>query len=180
MSSSPRRRIEQAVATARTRLSALDPGRVRPELLDGVRVQAYGGDVELRTVATVGVQPPRQLVVSPFDPGTLGAIERGIRLAHPDLSPSPDGTVLRVSVPAASEQRRTELARTARTLAEDARISVRLARQDALNDLKRKEKSGEITAAKRGGRTKDIQRLTDEAVASIEETLKATLEVLAR
>jgi ribosome recycling factor len=171
--------MEQAVSTARTKLAALDPERARPELLEGVRVPAYGGELELRGLASVGVQPPQRLVVTPFDSGLLGAVERAIRLAHPDLSPTVDGPCLRVTLPLPSAERRAQLARSARAVAEEARVAIRVARQDALNDLRRRERDGTISAAQRGGRGKDVQRLTDEYVAEVEAALATALTRLA-
>lgn len=171
--------MEQAVAALRERLAALDPGRARPELLDAVAVPAYGGESPLRGLASVAIQPPDRILVTPYDVGLLGAIERSIRRAHPDLGVTAgDGTV-QVTLPRPSAERRSQLVRSARALAEEARIAVRLARQDALNDGRRREREGSLTAAQRGGRAKDVQRLTDEHVLQINDALDAAVKRLA-
>ena len=176
--SSARRRMDDVLAAARTDLAALVPGRADPRSLENVPVEAYGARQPLHTLAGIGVGGPRELVVTPYDATTAGAIERAIRLADPSLNPQGGSSNIRVPLPEPSEERRTDLARRAKARAEQARVAMRLVRQDALNDLKRAERAGTITAAKRGGRTKDIQRATDEVSRNLDALLAGTIGLI--
>lgn len=170
-----RRTMDEAVQATRQSLSALASGRVTPRLLARVRVRAYGGLMPLEHVATVGIAPPRTLLVTPHEPGTLAAVERALSAADLGGVPSNDGRVVRLTVPAPTSERKEELARAARLEAERGRVMVRNERRDRNNELKRKLKTGEIVERQLRGRTKDIQTATDEAIAQIDSALSEAL-----
>lgn len=173
-----RRRMDAAVRDAQRRLAALRAGRASADLVTGIRVRAWGSELPLSQVAQVAVQPPRGLVVTPHDPSLVASVERA--LADSDLGARPrvDGACLRIELPAPTAERRASLQRQAREEAEAARVAVRMARRDAINELRRLRAADQISDARLGGRSKDVQSLTDEHVLRVEELLAATLAAL--
>jgi ribosome recycling factor len=171
--------MDDAVEDARRRLAALRAGRASVDLVADIRVKAWGSDLPLAQVAQLGAQPPRGLVISPHDPSLVPAIERA--LADSDLGARPrvDGTRLRLELPAPTDERRVQLAKQAKDVAEAARVAVRLARRDAVNELRRSRASEEISEAKLNGRSKDLQLWTDERVARVDELLATALAAIA-
>lgn len=170
--------MEDAVEATRRTLATLRTGRAAPEMLDRVLVEAYGSKMALAQVAQVGVQQPRGLVVTPHDPSLLAAVERALRDADLGAQPSSDGIRVRLDLPAPSGERRAELAKVASRDAEAGRIAVRNARRDAINELRRQCKAGDISEARLNGTSKRLQTLTDEHVAKVDELLATTLAVL--
>jgi ribosome recycling factor len=170
--------MEGAVEDARRRLAALRVGRASPELVAGVRVSAWGSELPLAQVAQVGTQPPRGLVVTPHDPSLVPAIERALGDADLGARPRADGVRVRVELPAPTDEQRTRLARQARELAEQARVAVRLARRDAVNELRRRRAADEVSEAKLNGRSRDLQAMCDEHVAGVDQLLERTLAAL--
>lgn len=174
-----RRRMEASVEDARRRLASLRAGRATPELLATVRVDAWGSQLPIDQVAQVGVQPPRGLVVTPHDPSLVGAIERAIGDSDLGARPRVDGQRIRIEVPAPTAEQREQLAKRARDEAEAARVAVRLARRDCVNALRRQRADDAISEAKLNGRSKDVQAMTDEHVAQVDELLARALEAIA-
>lgn len=170
------RRMEQAVRVLVERLASLDPGRAHPGLVATLMVEAYGSRMPLEQLAQVVARPPRGLLITPFDAGTAAHVERAIAEANLGAMPARDGGAIRLELPQASTERREQLARQARDAAEQARVQVRLARRDQVNDLKKRAARGEITEARRNGRTRDAQAATDEHVARIDASLAQALE----
>ncbi len=173
-----KRRMAESVEQARRRLASLRAGRATPELLSTVRVDGYGTKLPIDQVAQVGVQPPRGLVVTPHDPSLLGAIERAIGASDLGARPNVDGVRIRLEVPAPTDEQRQQLVRKAKEEAEEARVAIRLARRDGVNALRRQRAADEISEAKLNGRSKDLQALTDEHVAQIDELLARALEAI--
>jgi ribosome recycling factor len=153
------------VATVRT-------GRASSTLLDGIRVEYYGSQVPINQVATVAVPEPRLITIQPWDKSAIGPIEKAIQTSSLGLTPSNDGTIVRLPIPQLTEERRLELVKVVRHMAEEARVSIRNQRRDANELLKDGQKEGEIPEddSKRGH--DQIQKLTDEFVAKIDEMLK--------
>lgn len=164
-----RRRMDDAVEAARVRLAALRAGRATPEMLTGIRVPAWGSEMPIDQVAQIGVQPPRGLVVTPHDPSIVAAVAKAIGDSDLGARPNVDGQRIRIEVPAPSDEQRKLLAKKAADEAEAARVSVRLARRDCINALKRQRSADEISEAKLNGRSKDVQTMTDEHIAQIDE-----------
>lgn len=173
-----RRRMEAAVEDARRRMAALRVGHASVDLVADVRVRAWGSELPLAQVAQLGAQPPRGLVVTPHDPSLVPAIERA--LADSDLGARPrvDGIRIRLELPAPTAERRVQLARQARELAEQARVAVRLARRDAVNELRRARAADEVSEARLNGRSRDLQATCDDHVARIDELLRVTLAAI--
>jgi ribosome recycling factor len=161
--------MQKAVENTRRELQGIRSGKSSPQLLDTVRVEAYGTHVPLLQVAMITVPEPRMIVVQPFDKGLAQAIDKAIRDAGLGLNPQTQGNVIRVPLPMLSEERRKELVKICSKLAEEGRVAVRQARTDAMGRIKKTEKvpEDEKTRAE-----KDVQKHTDESIRHIEEQLK--------
>lgn len=168
-----RTRMEKAVEATRREFSTVRTGKATPALLDTVRVEAYGSQVPLNQVATVSAPEPRLLVIQPWDKTVLAEIERAIQQSELGLNPSNDGNLIRVPIPALNEERRRDMVRLLRKMAEDGRISVRQARQDANRDIKRQEQENELSEDDARGQTDAVQKLTDEYIARIDQLLES-------
>ena len=173
--------MDDAVEATRRKLATVRAGRATPELLDRIEVDAYGSGsrTPIAHMATIAAPEPRLLVVTPFDPSTLGAIERAISASDLGVNPSNDGRLIRLPMPPLTQQRRDELAKVVKGIAEDARIAIRNARKDANNTLKRMCTAGEIVENQQRGRTKVVQEATDEHIAQVDALLAAKLAELA-
>lgn len=173
-----RRRMDAAVEDARRRLASLRTGRASVDLVVDVPVAAWGSELPLAQVAQVGVQPPRGLVVTPHDPSLVPAVARALELRELGAPAQVDGVRIRIQLPAPSDERRVQLAREAREVAEAARVGIRLARRDALNELRRRRAAEEVSEGKLRGRSKDLQAWTDAAVEQVDEYLATALEAI--
>src|SRR5690554_3785675 len=140
-----RERMERAVEATRREFTTVRTGKATPALLDTIRVEAYGSKMPINQVATVSAPEPRMLVVQPWDKGLIGAIEKAIRGAELGLNPVNDGNVIRVPVPPLTEERRREMVRLLHKLAEEGRVAVRHARQEANKDIKRRQQAHEVS-----------------------------------
>ncbi len=153
-------------------LSRVRAGRANPVMLDEVRVESYGAQMSLKQVATVSVADARLLVVKPFDPNTIPAIEKAINAAQLGLNPQNDGVVIRVPVPTLTEERRLGLMKQAHELVEDAKIAIRQGRREGNDLLKDAEKDKDISEDDLKKGLEKIQSLTDEHTKRAEEAVK--------
>jgi ribosome recycling factor len=167
-----RTHMRSAVEAVRHELATVRSGKASTALLDRVRVEAYGTTLPLNQVATVSAPDPRMILVSPFDRSIIGAVERAIRSSDLGLTPSNDGSLVRIPVPPLTEERRRELVKVAHRIAEDGRIAVRHARQEANQRIKDLEKKGELSEDDARRLMKDIQERTDAAIEEIESAVK--------
>lgn len=167
------RRMEAAVEACRRELAALRAGRASPALLDKVRVEYYGSQVPVNQVATVTVPEPRLLVIQPWDRSALADIERAILKADLGLTPANDGKVIRLTLPPLTEERRQELVKQARRLAEEGRVAVRNIRRDANEAIKEVEKEGEASEDEARRALEDMQKRTDRYIVMIDEMIEA-------
>jgi ribosome recycling factor len=165
------RRMRGAVESVRSNFATIRTGRANPTLLDRVEVEAYGSRMPLRSVANVGAPEPRLLTVTPFDAGTLKNIERGIRDSDIGLNPQNDGKIIRLPIPELTEERRRELIRVARHMAEEGRVSVRNVRRDEMKDVHELRKEGEISQDDERRAEEELQKLTDDYVKRIDAAL---------
>jgi ribosome recycling factor len=167
------RRMDRTVEATRHEFTSIRTGRASAALLDRIQVSAYGTKMPLNQLATIGVPEPRMLTITPFDKGTMKDIEKSILESDLGLTPSNDGQMIRLPIPQLTEERRKELVKQVRQMAEDGRVSARNVRRDALHRLKEAEKSGE-TGADDVHRAEDrLQKVTDEHIHRIDEALKA-------
>ncbi|MEX0893944.1 MAG: ribosome recycling factor [Gemmatimonadota bacterium] len=167
-----RQQMDAAVEAVRREFTSVRTGKASPTLLDTVRVEAYGSKVPLNQVATVNAPEPRMLLVQPWDKSVLADVEKAIRNADLGLNPANDGNVIRVPIPALNEERRRDLVRMLHKLAEEGRIAVRHARQEANKAIKEHEAEHEIGEDVARREMDEVQKLTDEHVARIDELMK--------
>jgi ribosome recycling factor len=164
-----REQMQKAVENTKRELVTVRSGKASASLLDLVRVDAYGSAVPLNQVAMVAVPEPRMLTVQPFDKSLTQAIEKAIRDSDLGLNPATQGSLIRVPLPALSEERRKELVKVIHKLAEEGRIAVRHARTDAMARIKKLEHTSEDDKS-RG--EKDVQKQTDEHVKQIDAIIQ--------
>jgi ribosome recycling factor len=143
--SAAERRMGGAVDAVKSNFATIRTGRANPSLLDRIEVEVYGTRMALRSVANIGAPEARLLTVTPFDPNSLKDIERAIRDANIGLNPQNDGKILRLPIPELTEERRRDLIRMARSMAEEGRVSVRNVRRDEMRDLHELRREGEIS-----------------------------------
>ncbi len=167
------RRMDGALETLRRDFAGLRAGRASPGLLEPVRVEAYGNEVPITQVGTIGVPEPRMLTVQVWDRTLVGAVERAIRDSGLGLNPGSDGQMVRVPIPQLTAERRTELARAAGRYAESARVAVRGVRRDGMDQIKAAEKKHEISEDDVATWSSDVQKLTDGYIKRVDEQLAA-------
>jgi ribosome recycling factor len=163
------RRMKGAVDSVRSNFATIRTGRANPTLLDRIEVEVYGSRMPLRSVANVGAPEPRLLTVTPFDPSSIKNIERSIRDSDIGLNPQNDGKILRL--PELTEERRRELIRLARSMAEEGRVSVRNVRRDEMRDVHELRKEGEISQDDEHRAEEELQKLTNGYVQRIDAIL---------
>ncbi len=165
------RRMDGALETLRREFAGLRTGRAHPGLLEPVKVMAYGTEMPLNQVGTVGTPEPRMLTVQVWDKSMVSAVEKAIRDSGLGLNPAADGMIVRVPIPQLTTERRSELAKTAHKYAEGAKIAVRGVRRDGMEQIKAHEKKHEIgeDLAKNWG--EDVQKLTDQYIKRVDEAL---------
>jgi ribosome recycling factor len=167
------RRMEKSVENARHEFTTVRTGRASAALLDRVQVTAYGTKMPVNQLATIGVPEPRLLTIAPFDKSIMKDIERGILESDLGLTPANDGQVIRLPIPQLTEERRRDLVKQVRHMAEEGRVAARNIRRDAIHRLKELEKNGE-TGADEVHRAEDrLQKQTDEHIHQIDAALKA-------
>ena len=166
-------RMERSIEAFRKELGKVRTGRASFSLLDGVKVDYYGTSTPLQQVGTLSVPERRLITVTPWDTKMIGPIEKAIQGSGLGLNPSSDGKTVRIPIPPLTEERRRELAKVVRKMAEDARVAVRNVRREAIEKLKDREKKKEISedVVKRG--QERIQKETDAHVKKIDEILKS-------
>jgi ribosome recycling factor len=167
-----RGRMEAAVESLRVDLASIRTGRASPALLDRVRVDYYGTPTPLQQLAGISVPEPAQLMIRPWERGSLKSIERALLESDLGLTPNNDGQVIRLHIPALTEERRRELARQVARRVEEGRVAVRNVRRDALNDLKDMEGENMITEDDLEDGKESLQKLTDQMIERLEEVGK--------
>ncbi|MEX0906952.1 MAG: ribosome recycling factor [Gemmatimonadota bacterium] len=168
--------MDKSIEALRREFNSVRTGKASPALLDTVRVDAYGSKMPLNQVASVSSPEPRMLIVQAWDKGLMGDIEKAIRNSELGLNPANDGNIIRVPVPALNEERRREMVKVLHRIAEEGRIAVRHARQEANREIRRRQSDNEISEDDARRETDRIQKLTDEHIARIETLLKAKEE----
>jgi len=166
------RRMNQAVEHTRTEFNTVRTGRASAALLDRIAIDYYGQETPLKQLATINVPEPRMLTIQPFDPGSMRQIEKAIQESDLGLTPSNDGKLIRLPIPQLTEERRKELVKVVRHLAEEGRVAVRNVRRDVMHHLKEKVNNGEVGADEEHRGEERLQKLTDEHVKTIDEALK--------
>jgi len=166
-------RMQKCVQVFQGDLKKLRTGRAHPSLIEHLKVDYYGSDVPLQQVASVSVEDARTLVVSPWEKGMVGPIEKAIHKSELGLTPNTAGTVIRIPLPPLTEERRRDITKVVRQDAENARVSVRAVRRDALADAKEMLKDKLIGQDDERRGQEEIQKLTDRFTAEIDQLLAA-------
>jgi ribosome recycling factor len=166
-------RMHKSVEATRGEFGSVRTGRASPALLDRIVVDYYGAPTPLKQLATINAPEARLITVQPYDKGSIKAIEKSIMESDIGLTPNNDGVVIRLSVPELNEERRRELVKVVRTIAEEGRIAIRNIRRDVMHDLRELKDSGETGEDDERRAEAELQKLTDARVAELDETLKA-------
>jgi ribosome recycling factor len=161
--------MEKSVDYMVHEFSAVRTGKASPALVENVDVEAYGSSMKLKQLALITTPEPRLLVVQPFDASTVRDIERALKESKVGITPLVDGKLIRLPVPELSEERRKDLVKGLRQMAEEARVRVRANRRTAMDEAKKLQKSGELTEDGLRDIETDVQKLTDRFVKSIDE-----------
>jgi ribosome recycling factor len=166
------RKMDRSVEAAAHEFNTVRTGRASAALLDRIQIDYYGTMTPLQQLATINVPEPRMLTIQPYDPGSIKNIERAIQESDLGLTPSNDGKIIRLPIPQLTEERRKELVKIVRGLAEEGRVAVRNVRRDAMHHLKELVRNGDVGDDEERRAEERVQKLTDEHVARIEEMLK--------
>jgi len=166
-------RMAKCVQNFQADMKKLRTGRAHPSLIEHLKVDYYGSEVPLQQVASIGVEEGRTLVVSPWEKSVVQAIEKAIHKSDLGLNPSTAGTVIRISMPPLTEERRRDLTKVVRHDAENARVAVRNVRRDVMADIKEMLKEKLLSQDDERRAETEVQKLTDKHVADIEQALAA-------
>ena len=166
------RRMDKSVENTQHEFNSVRTGRASAALLDRVQVDYYGTPTPLKQLATINVPEPRMLTIQPFDPNSIRTIERAIQESDLGLTPSNDGKMIRLPIPQLTEERRKELVKIVRHLAEEGRVAVRNVRRDVMHHLKELVDNGDVGADEEHRAEERVQKLTDERTHTIDELLK--------
>ncbi|HEX2209931.1 MAG TPA: ribosome recycling factor [Longimicrobium sp.] len=167
-----RQRMDGAIEALRREFAGVRTGKASPALLDTVKVDAYGSPMPLNQVGTVTAPEARMLVVQPWDKSLIKAVEKALRESDLGLNPSNDGQVIRIPIPPLTEERRKEYVRLLHKLTEEARVAVRNVRRDANDEIKHRQKDEGLSEDDVRREQAEVQKLTDQYVAKIEELMK--------
>ena len=165
------RRMDGALEVLHREFSGLRTGRASTSLLDPITIDAYGQQMPMNQVGTVGVPEPRMLTVQVWDKGFVSSVEKAIRDSDLGLNPASDGQLVRIPIPPLNEERRVEITKIAGKYAEETRIAVRNVRRHAMDELKKAEKDGDISQDEHHDYDGETQVLTDEYIKKIDDAL---------
>jgi ribosome recycling factor len=165
-------RMDKSVEATHEHFNSVRTGRATPALLDRVSIDYYGTPTPLKNLATINAPEPRMLTIQPFDPTSIKQIEKTIQESDLGLTPANDGKLIRLPIPQLTEERRKELVKVVRNMAEGHRVAVRDIRRDAMRHLKELVDNGEVGADDEHRAEGRVQELTDEHTKQIDELLK--------
>jgi len=166
-------KMDKTVQFLQQELSGLRTGKANPALVDTITVDYYGTPTRLRDISNISTPEPRLIVISPFDPSSLGLIEKAIVAANIGITPMNDGRLIRVPIPELSEERRKDMVKMAGRVTEEQRVSVRNIRRDSNEQIKSLQKNGDITEDDRDSALDQIQKSTDEHIKKMDTMLAA-------
>jgi ribosome recycling factor len=169
-------RMKKSVEATNHEFGSVRTGRASPALLDRVHVDYYGVSTPLRQLATINTPEAQMLTVQPYDKSSLKAIEKGISEAHLGLTPSNDGAIIRLVIPQLTEERRRELVKMVRHIAEEGRVAIRNVRRDVMHDLRELKAEGDVGADEEHRAETELQKLTDARIAELDALLKGKEE----
>lgn len=161
--------MEKAVEFVLHEFNAIRTGKASPALVENLDVQAYNSTMKLKQLALISAPEPRLLVIQPFDASTVKDVERAINESRLGINPAVDGKIIRIPIPELSEERRRDLAKTVKQLAEEGRVRVRSCRRTAMDSAKKLEKEGDLTEDSLRDTESEIQKLTDRFIADLDK-----------
>ena len=173
MSETCEARMEKTIASLKDSFNTIRTGRANAAIFDKVRVDYYGTKSPLNQVATIAIPEARSVIITPFDKSLISEIEKAIQVADLGLNPSNDGKVIRIQIPALTAERRKELVKQAKTIAENSRTAIRNIRRDGNDDLKKQQKDGTLTEDGLKTETDKLQKLTDKYIDEINKIYEA-------
>lgn len=165
--------MEKALEYLQQEFSSVRTGKAHPALVENIEAEAYGSQMRIKQLAVITTPEPRLIVIQPFDASTVKAIEKGIKESKLGIMPAVDGKLIRIRIPELSEERRRELVKATKGMAEDSRVRIRGVRRDALDQLKKLQKEGKITEDDLRTFEKEVQEYTDKAVKRVDEAFAA-------
>ena len=166
------RRMDRSIETTRTEFNSVRTGRASAALLDRITIDYYGTATPLKNMATIGTPEPRMLTVQPFDPTQIKAIEKAVQESDLGLTPSNDGKLIRLPIPQLTEERRKELVKVVRRVAEDGKVAIRNVRRDVLQHLRELVTNGDVGDDEERRAETQVQKVTDEHTKAIDDLLK--------
>ncbi len=161
--------MTNTIDALKKRFDAVRTGKASPALVDGIMVEYYGAQTRLKDMAAISAPDPRSLKIQPWDVSQLNNLQKAILASNLGINPINDGKVIRLPIPELSEERRTEMTKQIKKMAEEARVEVRNARRDANEAIKTAKKNSEITEDEQKARTEEIQKLTDKMVGEVDK-----------
>jgi ribosome recycling factor len=167
-----KRRMDKSIEATHHEFNSIRTGRASPALLDRITIDYYGTPTPLKSLASISAPEPRLLVVQPFDPGAIRNIERAVQESDLGLTPSNDGKVVRLPIPALTEERRKDLVKVVRRVAEDGKVAIRNVRRDVMQHLKELVVNGEVGDDEERRAETQVQKITDDHTKSIDDLLK--------
>jgi len=165
-------KMKKTVEITRREYSTIRTGRASASLVEGVKVDYYGTMTPLKQLANILTPEGRLIVIQPYDPGSMASIEKAILASNVGITPNNDGKVIRLSVPPLTQERREELDKVIKKLAEDGKVSIRSIRRDANDQLKKLEKEKGVPEDERFKSQEDVQKITDKYISEIDKLLK--------
>jgi len=160
--------MEKALDFMKHEFSAVRTGKASPALVEGIEVDAYGSAMKLKQLALISTPEPRLIIIQPFDAANTKPIEKAINESKIGITPSVDGKIIRLPIPELSEERRKDLVKTIKTMAEETRVRIRAARRHAMDSAKKMQKEGGLTEDDLKSGETQIQKLTDKFVAEVD------------
>ena len=167
-----KRRMDKSIEATHHEFNSIRTGRASPALLDRIIIDYYGTPTPLKSLASIAAPEPRLLTVQPFDPGSMKNIERAIQESDLGLTPSNDGKIIRLPIPTLTEERRRDLVKVVRRVAEDGKVATRNVRRDVMQHLRDLVTSGDVGDDEERRAEQQVQKITDEHTTSIDDLLK--------
>jgi len=164
-------RMNLSLGSYSKELSTVRTGRANPKMLDGVRVEVYGQKMPISQLATVSIPEPQMINVQVWDKANVGAVDQAIRTSDLNLNPLVDGQLLRIAIPKLTEERRKELIKVLKTIAEKAKVAIRNIRRDSLEELKKEQKDINLSEDDLKKNSNEVQKITDFKIAEIDKKL---------
>lgn len=165
-------KMQRTIESVKKDLGKIRTGKANPSILNGVMVEYYGSPMPINQIASVSAPEAQMIVIKPYDKSILKGIEKAIQTANLGLNPQNDGDIVRVQIPALTEQTRKDLVKEAKKLAEDNKVAIRNIRRDTIDQLKKYEKDSTITEDELKRRSDEVQKLTDKYIENIDKLAK--------